>query len=820
LRRSAYKEATAHLGKAIELADKFAATAPSAAPGIDRLRLQTSLGNALIWAKGMPAPETRAAFARARELASRVEDPSERFSAYYGLWVGHLTRGEHAPAREMAELFLREATAQPDCPEALVGHRVCGNTCWYLGDFAGAHDHFQKAIALYDQARHGDFANRFGQDPRAQAEANDALALWVLGRVDEALPLADRALADAKAAAHAPTLCHALASAAILGLVRYNPEAVTTYGQAMADIVSRHHLSAFWAGFAIFIQGWANRSDSAEESRLADMRRGLAIDREQGRNWVLPRFEAALAEAEASAGEIVAGLQRLEDALAELKRTEQRWYESEIHRIRAGILLKRDPADCAAAEQSLHAAIAIAQSQKARSFELRAALSLAKLYRAANRDADAHTVLAPAVEGFPPTQQFPELAEAQTLVSALSESDAVKNAVALRQQRLQLQISLGNALIWARGHQAPETSAAFARARELASCVEDASQRFSAYHGLWTGHFTRGEHAPMSEMAELFVREAAARPDCPETLNAHRISGQTCWYFGDFAGAHDHFRKTVALYDPARHGDFANRFSTDPRVLAEALDAMALWALGRIDEALPLADRALVDAESAAHPPTMANALFNAAWLGPLRCNPEAVEAYSQSLADMVSRYDLPALWAGRAVFLQGWAKWSGGAKESRLAGMQRGLAICREQGLVWFLPNFEAALAEAEANAGETDAGLRRLDDALAEAERTEQRWYEAEMHRIHGEILLKRDPADTAAAEQSLQAAIGVAQSQKARSFELRAALSLAQLYRAANRDTDARAVLAPAIESFPPTQQFPELAEAQTLLSALSP
>ena len=91
-----------------------------------------------------------------------------------------------------------------------------------------------------------------------------------------------------------------------------------------------------------------------------------------------------------------------------------------MHRIRAEILLKRDPADTAAAEQSLQAAIAIAQSQKARSFELRAALSLAKLYRAANRDADAHAVLAPAVEGFPPTQQFPELAEAQTLLSALN----------------------------------------------------------------------------------------------------------------------------------------------------------------------------------------------------------------------------------------------------------------------------------------------------------------------------------------------------------------------------------------------------------------
>jgi predicted ATPase len=135
-------------------------------------------------------------------------------------------------------------------------------------------------------------------------------------------------------------------------------------------------------------------------------------------------------------------------------------------------------------------------------------------------------------------------------------------------------------------------------------------------------------------------------------------------------------------------------------------------------------------------------------------------------------------------------------------------------------LPSLEAALAEAEARAGETDAGLRRLNDALAELERTEQRWYEAELYRIRGEILLQRDPADNAAAEQYLQAAIAIAQSQKACSFELRAALSLAKLYRAANRDADAQAVLAPAVEGFPPTQQFPELAEAQTLLAALSP
>jgi predicted ATPase/DNA-binding winged helix-turn-helix (wHTH) protein len=416
LRRSAFKEATAHLGKAIELADNLAATSPSAVPASRRLRLQTNLGIALLWAKGHHAPATSAAFARARELASREEEASERFSADYGLWIGHLARCEPAPMREIAELFLREALAGPDCPEALVAHRISGTTCFYFGDFAGAHNDYQKSIELYDQARHGDFTNRFGDDLRAQVEAYDALALWGLGRVDEALRLAERAVSDAESAAHAPTMCNVFFFAAKLGFLRYDPETVATYGGALADIVSRYDLPVFWAALAVFIQGWAKSSNGAEESRFAEMRRGLAIYREQGRGWLLPSLEAALAEAEASAGETDGGLRRLDDALAELARTEQRWYEAEMHRIRAEILLKRDPADTAAAEQSLQAAIAIAQHQQARSFELRAALALAKLYRAANRGADAHAVLAPAVEGFPPTRQFPELTQAQALL--------------------------------------------------------------------------------------------------------------------------------------------------------------------------------------------------------------------------------------------------------------------------------------------------------------------------------------------------------------------------------------------------------------------
>jgi adenylate cyclase len=146
----------------------------------------------------------------------------------------------------------------------------------------------------------------------------------------------------------------------------------------------------------------------------------------------------------------------------------------------------------------------------------------------------------------------------------------------------------------------------------------------------------------------------------------------------------------------------------------------------------------------------------------------EPVSTYSQTFADIVSGSDLPAHWSGIAVFLQGWAK-------SRPAEMRRALATYRKHGSIWLLP--EAVLAEADASAGETDAGLQRLHYALAALERSEERWYEAEMHRIRAELLLKRDPANTAPAEQSLQAAIAVAQSQKARSFELRAALSLSK-------------------------------------------
>ena len=147
-------------------------------------------------------------------------------------------------------------------------------------------------------------------------------------------------------------------------------------------------------------------------------------------------------------------------------------------------------------------------------------------------------------------------------------------------------------------------------------------------------------------------------------------------------------------------------------------------------------------------------------------------------------------------------------------------IAACREQGVGNFIPLAATALAEGEVEASEIEAALATIDRVIADSEHTGQRWFIAESHRIRGNILLKRDLANTAPAEEAFLTAIAIAQQQKARGFELRAVLALAKLYQSANRAADAHAVLAPALADFSPTPEFPEIAEAQMLLATLPP
>jgi predicted ATPase len=169
-------------------------------------------------------------------------------------------------------------------------------------------------------------------------------------------------------------------------------------------------------------------------------------------------------------------------------------------------------------------------------------------------------------------------------------------------------------------------------------------------------------------------------------------------------------------------------------------------------------------------------------------------------------------LWMAFGGFLEPWAHSHTDDRDASIKGMLHGIAMLEEQGVWLYGPLLWTALAKAKAEAGQFEAALATIDRAIAATERSGQRWYEAETHRIRGEILLKRDPANTGPAEETFLTAIAVAQQQKARSFELRAALSLAELCQSTGRPADAHAALAPALAGFSPTPEFPEIKEAQ--------
>ena len=198
-------------------------------------------------------------------------------------------------------------------------------------------------------------------------------------------------------------------------------------------------------------------------------------------------------------------------ALATADRTGYRAFEAELYRVRGDILLRRDPAGPAPAEEAFQAAIAVAKQQATRSFELRTALALAKLCQSTNRPVEAHAALALALEGFAPTPAMPEIAEAQALLTALADDEEVKAEAARRQRQQRLHVAYGNALIAARGYGAPETTEAFARARESSVGEKSAPERLAADYGLWAGSYTRGELPAMRAQAAACLADVEAQ---------------------------------------------------------------------------------------------------------------------------------------------------------------------------------------------------------------------------------------------------------------------------------------------------------------------
>jgi predicted ATPase len=518
------------------------------------------------------------------------------------------------------------------------------------------------------------------------------------------------------------------------------------------------------------------------------------------------------------ASEIEAALTTIDRVIADSERTGQRWFDAESHRVRGDILLKRDPANTAPAEEAFLTAIAIAQQQKARSFELRAALSLAKLYHSTSRHVEAHDILAPALEGFAPTPEMPEIAEGQALLAALAEADAWKSAAGSRERRLKLQTSYGHAMAMSRGFASEEANAAFARVRELATGTDNTAERFAAHWGQWIAGVFRGELGLARETAEIFVRETMSEAWMTEAGVARRMLGLTCLHQGDLIDALAHLEEAARIYDPERDRDAKFRFGVDTGASATLFLAHTRWQLGEIGRAKELIEEAVVRGVESAHGPTQTNAYHYKALFEIFRGDAAAALSAGRSVVELSRKHGL-TVYLALGKLSSSWAHARLGERAMGATELREALAAHTEQGNKLWVPLIQGLLAELEAEGQDAEGASSRIDAALALAVETGERWTDALLHRIRGDILLKVRPDDPAPAEQAFLAAIAVAREQGARSFCLQAALKLAKLYQSTGRPADAHDVLAPVLDGFSSTPELPEIAEAHALLDTLA-
>ena len=528
-------------------------------------------------------------------------------------------------------------------------------THWFAGEYVEAREHLERALALFQPGRDDDLAFRFGTDPGAAAMIYLAFTLWPLGDIGRAVSLIGDAEARIAAHPHIGTRAAGKMFTAMFELMRGDRSQAALNAHELSRFWHEHDLP-YWRVFGLFLEGVA-RADSGElGGGLANMRRGAELQREQNILWLDGLLKIALAEAETRAGDVDRAIALLDEALMTSERTSHRAFDAELHRVRGEMLLKRDPANPAPADEALQTAIAVAKQQAARSFELRAALSLAKLYQSTARPADAHAVLAPALGGFAPTPEMPEIAEAQALLAALAETDDVKADAAQRERRLRLQTSYGQAVMWSKGFAAEETKDAFARARELAGGTENPAERFPAYYSQWVRSLARGEHRQAQRTAESFLREAEEGGYATEAGFARRCLGASCYYQGKLSEARTHLERALADYRPDRDAQARFRFGYDTGILATANLVATTWHLGQVERARQLAEQAVHSATELGHVPTRAFAHAFKTSLEIVRDDPAAALRSAETLLELVREHGMEFFVATGEAYA-GWAR-------------------------------------------------------------------------------------------------------------------------------------------------------------------
>ena len=386
------------------------------------------------------------------------------------------------------------------------------------------------------------------------------------------------------------------------------------------------------------------------------------------------------------------------------------------------------------------------------------------------------------------------------------------------ERELELQLALGGALMITYGFTAPEVEQAHARALALAGQIGDASQRFTALRGLWFFYSVRPEFRTMHDLGEQLMQLAAEHPSPVRKMEAHYTLGYTSAWQGELLEGRAHFEQAISLHDPHEHASLRFLYGQDPGANSRAMAAYVVWVLGYPEQAQKLSQDAIRLAQEAAHTFSVAFALVTGAGLA-LHCRTYSLTQEQAEAARGIAAENGFAWYTAMADIYCGGALAALGHVSKGVAQVQQGVETLQAiRTIVVWQPFSLAVLADVHRRAGQTDEGLRAVANALDSITTTEERWYEAELYRLKGELTLQQS-LDAADAEACFQHAIDIARHQQAKSWELRAATSLARLWQGQGKTVEARELLAPVYNWFTEGFETADLKDAKALLEQLS-
>jgi predicted ATPase len=412
--RSANSEAINHFQRGLALVDTLD---ESEQRDTLEFKFQIPLGVALLTTQGYAAPDVGPVFERAQQLGQKVAGPAEQFFIHWGIWAWRVVREELQLCNQMADQAQEIVDPLGDSPLQMEALFTPALTSFYLGDFEASRKCCERGFELYDEQTAKVYARHTGQNVGVTMQCYWALSLWHLGYPDQALQRIGHAIELGRSVKHPISLAYALGHS---GWLHHTCRRSADVRQAAEETIAigTEQGFPFWLAEGLLHKGFSLLLDDQTEESLQTMQSGLDVFNMTGANLSLCHFHAIFAAAHLQGGRHDEALQRIDEAAAASAVNGNTFFLAEIHRLRGEIMLADNKVD--EAESCFHQSLEIAQSQRAKSWELRTTLSLCRLWKTQNRGSDAQTALANIYDWFTEGFETPDLADAKQLLETLS----------------------------------------------------------------------------------------------------------------------------------------------------------------------------------------------------------------------------------------------------------------------------------------------------------------------------------------------------------------------------------------------------------------